>query len=95
MANTLNAAKRLTSRTGVISFILASKYTSRMAAPLLIGFLFDYVDPMWNLYLSMVCSSCMLVLLLVFFVVLLCSKKTESVRPQACDIPLEQMIPKE
>ncbi len=92
VANNLNAGRRLTSQASVISLILASKYISRMTAPLLIGSLFEYVDAMWNLYLCVVCSGSMLLLSLLFCVVLLCRRKFES--QQACDIPLEEMMAK-
>ncbi len=95
VANTLNTGRRLTNHTGFISFILASSYTGRMVAPILIGYLYEHVDPMWYLYLGVACFSGMLVLFLAFHLVLWCSRQFVSVQQQECDVPLEQMLPKQ
>ncbi len=89
VANAINAGKRLTSQTGIISsFIFGSAYTGKIVAPLLVGYLLDNVDAMWFLYLGVVYSSSLLVLSVVFQVMLLCNRKYESVRQEG-DAPVE------
>ncbi len=88
--NTLNAGKRLTSQTGVFSsFILANAYTGKIVAPLLVGYLFDNVDPMWFLYLGVVYSSGLVVLSVVFQILLKCCVQPVPGPQQECDVPLD------
>ncbi len=92
LANSLNTGKQLTSQTGVmVSFILTSGFSGQMVAPLVTGYLMDNVDVMWFLYLGVVCS-CFGLLLLVSYLVLLCSQKDDSLE-QECDVPLEIKTP--
>ncbi len=94
VGNALNAGKRLTSQTGIISsFISASSFTGKIVAPFLLGQLFDLVDPMWFLYLGVVYSSGMFLLSITFLFVQLCNGKQETMEPES-DIALEKMSPK-
>ncbi len=90
-ANTLNAGKRLTSQTGIIaSFILASGYTGKMVAPLVVGYLMDHVDPLWFLYLGVMYCGGTFVLSVVFQSVKLCSREVPDPGDRECDVPLQK-----
>ncbi len=89
LANSLNAGKQLTSQTGVmVSFILTSGFSGLMVAPLVTGYLYDNVDPMWFLYLGVTCSCLSLLLLVAYLAVLRCNQKGNRVE-QERDIPQE------
>ncbi len=93
VANTLNAGKKLTSQTGIISSVIISCASAgRIVAPQIIGYLIDHVDPMWFLYLGVVYSGSMLLLSVAFQIVLLCHGKfSRSVVQQECDVPLDKI----
>ena len=79
LPNALNAGKRLKTQSSMIpSLIFAGAYTGRIVAPQLVGYILDHEDPMWFLYLGVLCSSGMLVLSLVFQFVFVCSRKFEN-----------------
>ncbi len=92
LPNTLNAGKRLTDQSSIISSVIfAGAYTGRIVAPQVIGYLLDHEDPMWFLYLGVVYSGGMLVLSVVFQIVLRCNRNFENMGQQECDVPLETL----
>ncbi len=91
VANSLNAGKRLTKQTGIISsLILTSAYIGEIMAPQVVGYLFDNVDPMWFLYLGVVYSGSMLLLSIVFQIIQFCTGEKKGVVPE-CVVPLEKV----
>ncbi len=91
VANALNAAKRLSGQTGVISSVIfTSAYTGRIIAPQIVGYLIDNVDPMWFLYLGVVYSGCMFVLSVVFQMAQVSCQNVVTVE-QGCDVPLAKI----
>ncbi len=92
LPNTLNAGKRLTRQPSMIlSLIFAGAYAGRIVTPQVTGYVLDNEDPLWFLYLGVVCSSGMLVLSVVFQILLLCSRKFENVEQPETDFPLETL----
>ncbi len=92
IANSLNSAKRLVSQPAtVVSLILASIYTGKIVAPLILGYLLDNLDPMWFLYLCVLYSGCMLLLLIAFQVTLFCNQRGQRL-VQECNERLENQM---
>ncbi len=92
LGNTLNAGKRLTDQTSVISSVVfAGGYTGRIVSPQVIGYLLDHEDPMWFLYICVVYSCAMLVPSIVFPIVLFCSNRYENVQQQECEAAPENV----
>lgn len=95
LPNALNAGKRLTGQSSVISSVIfAGAYAGRIVAPQVIGYVLDHEDPMWFLYLCVVYSGGMLVLSVLIQIVL-CNRKYANVEQHQGDVVLDTLDPLE